>query len=480
MIPPQLGGTKSARAAFGLAFLLLAAAPLAASEDRVKAMGGLGLLSDDETAGLIPFLDGNPAGLGLLPSRDRLDLSGRWDASTDGTRPQSLSTLPVDTGKVIGYQGLMLFPSPQWAFQLAVDGTSLDSQPAFSSMDAYQRSGSFLLGRASYRWGALALGLETQRTQDSLSFSPGLFDGGVTLGGGQSAQTQWIAKAGLLVDLGEAGGPRWQVGGSFAAPLEPPRQDQTLTLRLPSQPAFTDRRLFTQDGGTVSGGIYYEEPRALQARLLVVVDGLRTRLAQTVSDPSPQFPNEALDPLADQRSVTLSGAAKARIHFNDLDLRLGGAVTAAWETQERFAPGGGPPSGTDRQTLLQADLEAGLEAPEDYLVGLRLGCSLDRGTIPSTGPTGQPGPVQDCFQAALGGEKWISPEWAARIGVLNSLGFDPGGGQSLTSAVVGGVGFRQQDLQLDGRLTLGETFPLDHSGPTSAQTGFALAGVLFL
>jgi len=47
-----------------------------ASETRVDSTGGLTTLLDDETDNLSLFLDGNPAGLVLLNTRDRLDVSG--------------------------------------------------------------------------------------------------------------------------------------------------------------------------------------------------------------------------------------------------------------------------------------------------------------------------------------------------------------------------------------------------------------------
>src|ERR1041385_5073514 len=85
-----------------------------ASETRVEAAGGLDMVLSDETNDLNLFLDGNPAGLALLNSRSRVDLSGQLSSlNLDGpwgfSRQQNFSSLPRLESPNVRYEGLMFF-----------------------------------------------------------------------------------------------------------------------------------------------------------------------------------------------------------------------------------------------------------------------------------------------------------------------------------------------------------------------------------
>jgi len=475
--------------------LALAAPALFASELRVMSMGGLSSVVNDETADLNLFLDGNPAGLSLLPVQNRLDLAGQWTASqtpavsaeTPGWSQQTLTTRPGTAPKVIGYHGLQLFLSPQWALQASGDLAGLRQSPAFGDGDLFNQDGSLFFARAAYNLGPLALGAETQSAQIHQAFSPGVFASGVSLSGGQSSENQWELKAGALghfTEGADSAAAHWQGGGFFHSTLSPDQPDQTLTLYGSGQPPFKLHRLFDLQTQGFTGEIFYERPGELQARLSLDLSESKTHLTQSASAAVSQYPDFS-SPLSDQKTLSVAGAAKGRWHFSDVDLKWGASLQCAGVDEKTYGSGGAP--GPDlHQTQWEALAGIGLEAPEDYLVGLQLKCDfLAGGTLgpEASGDLQEAPPNQNSCQAALGGEKWISPDWALRIGVVNEIDFGRSAPftQKLLSNVVGGVGWRGENLQVDGELTLGETFPLnDGSLPLTTQTGFALAGTFFL
>jgi hypothetical protein len=468
-------------------------ARVGASETRVDAFGGLTTVVTDETTDLNLFLDGNPAALVLLPAQSRLDLSSQWATSTTPSgaqllQEQALSTFARLPNKEIGYQGYLGFLTPQWALQATGDLDNLSNQPAFSDLDRTTQSDSLLLFRTAVNWGPLALGLETRDSQTDQTFSPGFFNNTVGILSGALAQNQWQLKTGLVAHFIEgdsALSARWQVGGFFETNLAPDTQSENLSVYYPSQSPFALQRLFNLSQNTGAAEVYYENPQSLQLRFSAASSSVQTRFSQTVPFSSADFQTLSAYPLSNQGAVSLDGAAKIRIHLSDVDLRIGVDLAAAFLNEKLFQPDGTLLE-SNRQERIQTAWGIGLDAPEDYTVGIQfqsqngLGGSLNAQAL---GATGQGDPDSDAYQIALGGEKWISPEWALRIGILNGIDVERFGNrsQTLSSSVVGGVGMREDGFLLDAKLLLGEIFPLnDASIPDTSQTGLELSGTLFL
>jgi hypothetical protein len=468
---------------------------LDASETRVDSLGGLTTIVTDETADLNLFLDGNPAALALLPPQSRLDLSGQWADSTfpppalnGGIQEQTLSTFPRAENKDIGYQGWLGFLSSQWALQVAGDLDNPRNQPAFSELDQYNQADALALFRTALNWGPLAFGIETSDRQTNQTFAPGAFNNDVNVLSGTTAENQWILKTGIVAHWNEGDSPlspRWQLGGFFETGLTPDDQTQALSVFYPSQSPFELQRLYklNQNNGTVE--IYYESPQSLQLRLSASTSSLQTSFSQTVPSPSPDFQTLPAYSLSNDEGLTLTGATKIRIHFSDVDLKIGAAATCGFLTEKLFQSGGSLLE-TDQHQQVQTALGIGLEAPEDYLVGLQFQSENNLGgsfNPLDAGAAGQADPNLDSYQIALGGEKWISPEWALRIGILNEIDVERFGAhlQTLASSVVGGAGLREDGFLLDAKLLLGEVFPLnDASIPDTSQTEFELSGTFFL
>src|SRR5580658_4730953 len=155
---------------------------LLASETRVDSAGGLTSIIDDETDNGDLFLDGNPAGLVLLNTHDRFDLAGQWSylnsqPAGPGALQQSFSTDPrLSNDTIIRYQGLMVFPDPHWAFQVAGDFLNLQGQVAGNYLgDTYSNNQYRELIRGAYNSGPFAFGLEISNNESDNTYDPGLF-----------------------------------------------------------------------------------------------------------------------------------------------------------------------------------------------------------------------------------------------------------------------------------------------------------------
>ncbi|HEY5038804.1 MAG TPA: hypothetical protein VIJ93_07020, partial [bacterium] len=152
-----------------------------ASEIRVDSAGGLTTVMTDETNNLDLFLEGNPAGLVLLNTHDRLDLTTQWAYSntlpvTQGSLQQAFSTIPrLTDANYIRYSGFMTFPNPQWAFQAAGDFNNLSGQPAYS-YDTFRSTQYRGLVRSAYNAGPFCLGLEVLNVEFDKAYDPGLFN----------------------------------------------------------------------------------------------------------------------------------------------------------------------------------------------------------------------------------------------------------------------------------------------------------------
>ncbi len=181
-----------------------------ASETRVDSTGGLTTLLDDETDNLSLFLDGNPAGLVLLNTRDRFDVSGEWFYSGQegpwGTNHQRVfTTLPRFTDAPVKYGGWMFFPDPHWAVQVwgdflvnqgvSVNGFAGDPLAPSATQTQSQYQG-FI--RVSYALPFGAIGLEMLNWENDGHDDPGLWNPYVGLASGADSQNKTLIKTGVL------------------------------------------------------------------------------------------------------------------------------------------------------------------------------------------------------------------------------------------------------------------------------------------
>src|ERR1019366_384530 len=172
-----------------------------ASENPVEATGGLTTIMTDETNDLSLFLDGNPAGLALLNTRSRFDLSGQWFYSDQegpwrSNKQQTWTTIPRVSDNTIRYEGLMLFPTPNWAFQVLGDFLSTQGLPVYLS-DTNTLSQYRGLVRAAYALPFGAIGLEFLKIESDNNYDPGLLNAYTGLSSSSSGQNQMLIKTGI-------------------------------------------------------------------------------------------------------------------------------------------------------------------------------------------------------------------------------------------------------------------------------------------
>lgn len=470
-----------------------------ASENRVDAIGGMATILKDETTGLNLFLDGNPAGLVFLNSRDRLDLSSQWfyqvqEGPWGSHRLQAFSTLPRFGQDSIDYGGLMAFPDPHWAFQVYGNFLATQGIPAFTSDTLSQnRYRGFL--RAAYAFPFAAVGVELLDIRSDEAYDPGLYDPYVGLQSGTNRQNQLLLKAGFITPFpspASPGAPRWQAGGYYSTQLGSSLAAQVLNLYYANGSAFPVTQNTTVTGNqSLAAEVYYEDPSQAELRFTVLwaqSDNDLEQIAPLQTVPpgtSPLFSTPPKFHSARFQSLTAEGAFRFGVPCTEGEnLRFGGNIGTTWNDAESFGSVGASqviPSAA----ALDACLGVGLESDGDYTLGLQWKSrfTFDGRQAPAAAPAGAPwaGRGFGFHQLAFGGEKWLSPIWAFRMGL--ALEEDPGGPGSsgtLATSINGGLGLQDVLGRVDFRLSLGQSLDLGDSSNTIGFIGSELSATFFL
>ena len=202
------------------------------SETRVDSTGGMTSILTDETTDLSFFMDGNPAGLLLLDTHDRLDEAFQWGSQNGqpvepGSYQQTFGSIPrLANDNDIHYSGWMAFPAPGWAFQAGGDFLSQSGQTPADTFDSLAPSQYRGILRGATNLGPLVLGLEVRNMETDAAYDQGLYSerkvSGIpyTLQTGSSALNQTYLRGGVASAFPENRGPNdafWQAGGIFEA-----------------------------------------------------------------------------------------------------------------------------------------------------------------------------------------------------------------------------------------------------------------------
>ncbi len=466
-----------------------------ASETRVDATGGLTTILDDETDNLDLFLDGNPAGLLLLNTRDRFDLAGEW-SYTDQEGPwgsnkqQIFTTIPRYTDNPIDYEGLMLFPDPHWAVQVLGDvfidqGVTVANPAADTETTSQYRE----LVRAAYALPFAALGLELLDVEQDKAFDPGLYNPTVGIVSGSGSEDQWFAKFGFITTFpGPASpeDPRWQAGGYFETQLGPSPYGQDLNVYYLNSPSFLLGQTTTTTDYTDWGAeLLYDLPSVARVRFTVGMVNSDSDFQQTVPYASSDFSDLAKYHLAQFQSMTVSGAFKLSLPFTESEnVKLGGSVTGYFTNQDDIRPDGTVMDNKEKQQVATT-LGIGLEDPKDYTMGLQwksLSYTNGSDVIDNPGTISALGGVDYAYyQLVFGGEKWIFPVWALRLGLVGEVDdYTALSTSALTTTLNAGTGLEEAFGRLDFRFWVGSVTGLDNSADTLGLVGAELSTTLFL
>lgn len=461
-----------------------------ASEARTGATGGLTTLLTDETTDLNLFLDGNPAGLALLSSRDRVDLTGQWTSFDKAgpwgaNRRQLFTTLPQTLDDVVRYEGLMVFPFPNWAFQVASDLSSAQGFPVTAFLDGTGNSSRYralVRGACAVPFGAV--GLELLDLQVDERFDTGTYDPSVSVLSGSSSQNQLLLKTGILAAFPnppEPGAPRWQAGGFFAFQLGPSSKNQSLDLFAAGPVSFTVNQTATSTGYRSAGAeLLYEVPSELQVRFSALVTNLGIDLEQSVPSPTLTFNDLAKYHASDLQWAVLKGSFRCVTPGEGEEvLKTGGSLSLDLNNGNFFSPGGTVAlSGLDRQSL-NILAGVGLESNREYTMGIQWRSRNYLTGQSASGPAGPLSDGSDLYQMVFGGEKWLSASWAFRMGLTVQEDLYPGGLSTLTTAVNSGAGLEQTFGRADLRVTLGQTTDLRNSSNAIGTIGVQLSSTFF-
>lgn len=463
-----------------------------ASEIRVDSAGGLTTVMTDETNNLDLFLEGNPAGLVLLNTHDRLDLTTQWAYSntlpvTQGSLQQAFSTIPrLTDANYIRYSGFMTFPNPQWAFQAAGDFNNLSGQPAYS-YDTFRSTQYRGLVRSAYNAGPFCLGLEVLNVEFDKAYDPGLFNPYVAVQSGSSGDNQTILKAGLITTFPEKApedAPRWQAGGVFATQVGPSAQTLNANFFYNNSPSFSLQQIVTTSNYFFFGPeLRFEIPNRLIIRFSYFIDNTDTDFSQNVAQTSTYFSSLTKFHSSQFQSMNATGAFRVNEPLNDKEnLKIGGSLVTYFNNTDLLRPAQNVYDSQNKQQI-NVTLGVGLEALQDYTFGLQFKSQnylYGNQNIPNN--PSQNNTDYDSYQLALGGEQWLTPEFALRMGLVveEDVYTQSVNLQTLNSSFVAGVGFKTTGFKFDAKLSLGQTFDINNSNNSTLLTGAGLSGTLFL
>ncbi len=474
----------------GAAFALR---PLLASETRVDAAGGLTTVIDDETDNGDLFLDGNPAGLVLLDTHDRFDLAGQWSylnsqPAGPGALQQSFSTDPrLSNDNLIRYQGLMVFPDPHWAFQVAGDFLNLQGQvPSNYFGDSYSTNQYRELIRAAYNSGPFAFGLEISNNESDNDYDPGLFTQYVGQSSGSNSENKTRVRAAFISifpeNLDKESG-RWEVGGVFETTLGADNTNFRGERFYLGSPAFNLQQTVSVDQYYFFGPeVYYNLPGRLLLKFYSFVTNDYSRFTQTATPTAAGFPD--LSPYTNTQYQAMNNVGVFRLSFplsDKQNLKLGGSFQTFLYNIAFLGTGENVTTSENRQQI-SGTLGIGLESPDDYTWGLQFTTQsyvYDAQTVSTNLLTATD---YDFYQLALGGEKWLSPQWALRGGLIleedvysQSVNVD-----ILATSVTAGLGYEDKGMKLDGKFVFGPQTGLNGWAYNGLSVDAEIQGTFFL
>jgi hypothetical protein len=242
----------------------------------------------------------------------------------------------------------------------------------------------------------------------------------------------------------------------------------------------------------VTPGIFLEVPGSFQAVILGEYDGYTTNEQATING----YPDSLFGEITGN-SFDVIGLYKWKIPLSDpknprpLTFNNGCLVEIDTNGSTSYATGGGVYQ-TNTGNGSQVQVGVGLERVKDFTVGVQLDWASATDSYLLAGATTSYPDVnytQDHF--SVGGEKWISPNWALRMGIIfddnNSHGYyapNTGyytldGGEEITGVMVTpGIGYENKSFHLDGMLMFEEPTAVAPNTDSYTILGFQLETAL--
>jgi len=453
--------------------LILSSFPSGASNTRVDATGGLDMVLTDETTEINPYNLGNPAGLALLPTGSRLEFSlpyyGVSTASKNinnifyGISPSLNLGFPALSG-LGNYQGFLDVLGNGWAFHglgtledasyTSVNGTSVENYQ--SGQELFQ---------AAKQWGRFSTGAQFSFNQTGSNYNNWVSQSNF----GSQGSLNLGANYNLPL-AGEAGDKWLRLGTSLTFEVAPDLT--TITQNIPSPPFTTVDTLNVSNEG-------------FQPAVILDLPGFQAGFQLTqyhfsvlqtyVSSNTSIIPNQDTYLSQVDDLLTFMLLEKWRTELSDL-----GDVPSLY-----FVQGGQWSNETYKATLYESNgnllginpgghnqfqLGMGLERPGVFTLGLQL-VANERTQTTQAGSLFVQNINTSTLRLTLGGEKWISPRLALRLGFsfvdensstssTNNITaswdyFNLNPGQEITGVLAStGFGYQTTTLRLEGLLFL--------------------------
>ncbi len=490
--------------------LFVLSCPVEASEVRVDSMGGLDMVLSDETADMNPYTLGNPAGLALLPTQSRFELSAPFYSTTNASGNGNWTYYGISPGVIKGfydlgdftspfvstagyqYQGVLVVPGDGWAFQATGGLNGGSEQDYVSRTDTNYQMGQEL-ARAAYHFGPFALGAELQYSETATNNTIPNFAENKTIIQ-ISSQSNCALNTGLLAvfPLGDGQqSSRLTLGGSFSINNLLPSQmsesqinsngiSVTQISRIPE--TIFEPCLFFEIPGFFQGGILLEQ--------------LNTTRMQSLSSSDPSVtPNElfsSVDTSDNFNGILFYKCKLAADNSSDPHpISLNHGILLEFLSQQFISI---PPPGLQSvpprtNSGVQFQIGFGLEREKDFTLGLQASEITNFENIPQIDNL----PESNYFYSrfTLGGEKWISSHWALRLSVSyiddKNSGFDSPinlgspdffdllAGEEITGIIpTAGVGYEDNGLRVDGMVWVEQ--PQTNGSVTGPEVTYTVFG----
>ena len=418
-----------------LIFLLLCGltAQAVATETRVDSTGSIDMVLWDETSDLTPYNFGNPAGMALLPSGGEVGLNIPWfqvsssnyNGSFFGLSPGVYQGFPdlinttsgLNNTAGLQYQGFNYVTPDKWALQAT--GSYSDNQfPLGDSILENAQLGHGLI-RVAHEFGPLSVGTEFQYTTGTYYLT-----GGNNLTGNVTGPSQ--LNMGILanIQLGNDQHPCWlRLGGSVGFDLSP-GQTESISGSGNSITTYT----YATANTVISPCVFLEIPGSLQAGVIVNATSDATSISASFPSGSgltsggpdlfETYTNN-INLVFCKWKMTLSPSQET----NPLSLNCGILFGVTSETVS--APGDIYNNFNLQSSQLQIGM--GLERSKNFTIGLQLDAQANNLT---QSVATEPNSSGNLIEVCLGMEKWLSPEWALRLGLVyqnepTNDGFNP-------------------------------------------------------
>lgn len=463
-----------------------------ASETRVDSAGGLTSIIDDETNNGDIFLDGNPAGLVLLKTHDRFDLSAQWDYSNSqpvgvGSSQQTFATVPrLSTDSLIRYGGLMVFTDTHWAFQ--VDGDYLNPQNQVANnylADSYSTQQYRELVRAAYDSGPFCFGLEVTNVEDDDVYAPGQFSASIYQSSGISSENATHIRAGIITTFPEnpdPDSPLWEVGGIFETQIGADVAALDAMRFLLTPPGVNlQQNNATNQYYYFGPEVRYELPGRLILKFYSFITNDYVNRTQSSSLTS-LYPALSSYVFSQYQAMNNVGTFRLSLPLSDKEnLKLGGSIIATLTNTDVLGPAENVINNDNRQQI-NGTFGIGLESPNDYTYGIQFSSQnylLDQQAVVSKILTATD---YNLYQIALGGEKWLWPDLALRAGLVveDDIYSESMNQTTLTATGTVGLGFQNPGVKLDTKFLLGQGNNLSGEYGQTTLLGAEIQGTFFL